>query len=645
MSEEEQIFYTDDDDETEEQILQCKKDARAHPAHQLPDISFEKFTTHKSQYHKLSTIQKLTSINSIAVEQNNDIILQQLRLKILKENYSESILMQDNRYQHYCRQMDRLSVTDEIITRQYFDDTGSVKYNQVLLPKHLVAELLESLHGKATKHPGISKMLIEIRQKDYYPGIAKIVKKWVQGCEICIKDKRIPNSSITPELLNLPEWDLGAEDAMQIDLLPNLPPSAGYENIIAAMDVFSRYLFAYPVTDASAINTAKAIIDMMTKHIYLLTTLITDKGTAFTSKLVAEIAQILGIQLKCATTKLPRTIGKLERTHASLKTNLKMASGDYRRQWHKYLPLAVLNYNTTYHATLGCEPTRIFHGRIPYNILDHKLGHNPNPKVLPTTDFADEFQRRTQILMDSTKKNIMQSYLKYKEYYDRKAKAAPLKLNDYCFILQPIADHQGSKILFREYRWTGPYIVEKVLPNENYIVRKPNSNKTQILHRIRLRKYEPNTDLQDIRPEGNLQQDDEIVIPQDDLYVITWETNFGEFPNSAEKTTFPTNLDATDASNDLVDVDSSPGEIFTDVDLGSTGPHQNNDVDMTEQTCPDCLTDQTDDQQSSGGRDTIVPEVSDDENDDVIVDNKSPRGGRYNLRPNPTPNFTDEYIY
>ena len=67
-----------------------------------------------------------------------------------------------------------------------------------------------------------------------------------------------------------------------------------------------------------------------------------------------------------------------------------------------------------------------------------------------------------------------------------------------------------SKIPFREYKWTGPYNVEKVLPNENYIVRKLNSNKTQILHRIRLRKYESITVLQDIRPEGNLQPDDEI---------------------------------------------------------------------------------------------------------------------------------------
>ena len=380
-----------------------------------------------------------------------------------KRSTRKTTLQQDPRYRHYCRQLDRLSVQDDIILSDYYDETGNIQFHQALLPKHLVSELLQSLHGTANKHPGISKMLYEIRQKYYYPGIAKMVKNWVQGCDICIKDKRIKNTLITPELLNLLEWDLGPEDALQIDLLPNLPPSGGYEKIITALDVFSRYLFAYPVTDASAVSTAKVIIDIMTRHTYLPTTLITDKGTAFTSRIVDEITKILGITIKCATNKHPQTIGKLERTHASLKGNLKMASGEYRRQWHKYLPLAVLNYIITYHSSLGCEPTIIFHGRVPYNILDHRLGLNPNPNVLPTTDFAEEFQRRSQIFIDKTKKNIMQSYLKYREYYDRNAKAAPLRKGDFCFILQPLADHQGSKISFREFRWIGPYVIEKVL--------------------------------------------------------------------------------------------------------------------------------------------------------------------------------------
>ena len=141
----------------------------------------------------------------------------------------------------------------------------------------------------------------------------------------------------------------------------------------------------------------------MTNLAYLPTTLITDKGNAFTSTIVAETTQIVGITLKCATTKHPETIGKLERKHASPKTNLKMACGEYRRKWHKNLPLAVLNHNTSYHESIGCEPTRVFHVRVPYNILDHKLGNNSNEQITATPEFEEEVKNRTKLLIDKTK--------------------------------------------------------------------------------------------------------------------------------------------------------------------------------------------------------------------------------------------------
>ena len=531
--------------------------------------------------------------------------------------------------------------------------------------------------------------------------MAKHVKRWVEGCEQCARDKRVPNATITPELLNLPEWDLGPEDAMQIDLLPNLPPSGGYENVLTAIDVFSRYLFAYPLTDASAINVAKALIDIMTKHAYLPTTLITDKGTAFTSTIIAEVTQILGITLKCATTKHPQTIGKLERTHASLKTNLKMACGEYRRQWHKYLPLAVLNHNTSYHASIGCEPTRVFHGRIPYNILDHKLGNNPNEKISPTTEFAEEIQNRTKTLIDKTKQNIMQSYIKYKEYYDRKAKAAPLKENEYCFVLQPKADNQGSKIPFRDYRWIGPFIVQKVLPNENYIVRRLNTNKTQILHRIRLKRFVPNQPLEDNFREQRLQPDEEIIIPQDDLYVITWETDFGEQIVTRGNEPLPTNLpngerpsmaeNTNDANENDVDYIITREGLNNDSAVHGRNDRLSHDVTTTNDVTEEASNDEPDwpneaglpkahethlpntandlqkdkiiserpknkeifphenlrtetDKQNSPkrGDDIIVPEISEN---DVRNENLSPRGGKYNLRPNPNPNYSEDYRY
>ena len=379
----------------------------------------------------------------------------------------------------------------EVLTRRYYDETGMVSHYQVLLPKQLLEEFLQSLHGMCAKHPGITKMIQEARQKYYYPALAKHIRRWVMGCEDCIKNKRIDNSQLKTPLLNCPDWDLGPEDALQMDVLPNLPPSGGYENVITAMDVFSRYLFAYPVHTANATTVAKVIMDIMCKHTYLPTILISDKGSIFVSQILAEVAAALGIKLRHATTKHAQTIGILERAHASVKVTLKMSQGKFRQEWHKYLPLAVLNHNTTYHASLGCEPSRVFHGRIPYNILDHKLGYNPNPKMTTSTNAAEEIRRTTSILHDKTKKNIMQSYLKYKAYYDRKANASPLAVDDHCFVLNPKADTQATKIPFREFRWVGPYKVAKVLPNSNYIIRRVGTNFTQILHRIRLKKYEP----------------------------------------------------------------------------------------------------------------------------------------------------------
>ena len=562
--------------------------------------------------------------------------------------------------------LDQIVLKKEIVTRKYYDETGQIKYHQILLPKHLLKELLQAIHGTAHRHPGISKMLQEIRQKYYYPSIAKYVKKWVEGCETCARDKRVPNNTITPELLNLPEWDLGPEDAMQIDLLPNLPTSGGLQTVMTAIDVFSRYLFAYPLMEATATNVAEVLIDIMTKHSYFPTTLITDKGSAFTSTIIAEITQILGITLKCATTKHPRTNGKLERTHASLKTNLEMASGEYRRQWHKYLPLAVLNYNTTYHSSIGCEPSKVFHGRIPFNVLDHKLGNNPNKNFVPTTEFADEIQQRTQILIYQTKKNIMQSYLEYKDYYDRKAKAVPLKAKDYCFVLQPKADSQASKIPFKEYRWIGRFVVQTVLSNDNYIVRRLNTNKTQILHRIRLKNFVPNAPLEDKYDGEKLQPDNEIVIPQDDLYSISWEVDF-EYdlfePRKEDWTDVATRrpTDAEDGNTDYYVTENEHGSASeaesnneqsndNDVNENETRTHSRNSRDVTSP-----LDDRTNGIQNENDitndlRDTgnfsnrvagiNVPGISEKES---FEENSSPRGGRYNLRPNPNPNFTDEY--
>ena len=79
--EEDQIFFTEDDEETEEQKWQRKKDPRSHPTNQVPDVFLEKLSVHNSASSQQTTLQRLSNITTMAIEQQNDVILHQLRLK------------------------------------------------------------------------------------------------------------------------------------------------------------------------------------------------------------------------------------------------------------------------------------------------------------------------------------------------------------------------------------------------------------------------------------------------------------------------------------------------------------------------------------------------------------------------------------
>ena len=62
------------------------------------------------------------------------------------------------------------------------------------------------------------------------------------------------------------------------------------------------------------------------------------------------------------------------------------------------------------------------------------------------------------------------------------------KEKDYCFILQPKADSQASKI---------PFKITDGSALMSFIVRQTKTNKTQILHRVSIKKFVLKTPLED----------------------------------------------------------------------------------------------------------------------------------------------------
>ena len=96
----------------------------------------------------------------LRVEQDVDLVLKNMKLKILGQPHNEILMMTDSRYKNYKANQDRIILKDGLLFRKDFGETGSVKYYQILIAKQLVNEVLLSLHGDFGKHLGISKTRI-----------------------------------------------------------------------------------------------------------------------------------------------------------------------------------------------------------------------------------------------------------------------------------------------------------------------------------------------------------------------------------------------------------------------------------------------------------------------------------------------------
>ena len=264
------------------------------------------------------------------------------------------------------------------------------------------------------------------------------------------------------------------------------------------------------------------------------------------------------------------------------------------------------------------------------------------------------------------------------EVLRQKSKASPLKEKDNCHILQPKADHQRSKIPFLDFRWIGTYLVV-VLPNNNYIIRKLNTNKSHILHRIRLRKYNPAKPLEDNYQETHWQIDDNIVNPQDDLYTLAWEAEFdGDLFDIPIIHTDPNAIDFDESYTQGPDTFIVPGSYFHDSSDGQnreTSPifdpsvlpfsklkshGQSQDIETTTDLAQNGNSKQI--SELSTDTDTACETMpqpplrqsdtpSTLEIDDPTTKNTPQnepslsRDGKNHLRPNPNPNYVEIYRY
>ena len=74
--------------------------------------------------------------------------------------------------------------------------------------------------------------------------MAQLIRDWVISFEQCIRESGVDRSLNKLPQQNPKKHLTAPEYAMQVVFVPGLPPSGGYENVVAAMDLFSSYFIA-----------------------------------------------------------------------------------------------------------------------------------------------------------------------------------------------------------------------------------------------------------------------------------------------------------------------------------------------------------------------------------------------------------------
>ena len=175
---------------------------------------------------------------------------------------------------------------------------------QYCLLKHLWKEVMFSLHNSSTGgHLGI---LQKIRKRFYNPVFTEHFIDFIKNCILCLHLNQTANKQLQQPLQPLSSLQSFPGEMMQIDVVEQKGQISIF--VFIGIDVFTKYLFAVPLTNCCADTVARELVKILFQHSCLPNALLSDLGTNFTSKIMTKLTKLLEVKLKHATLKQPQTI-------------------------------------------------------------------------------------------------------------------------------------------------------------------------------------------------------------------------------------------------------------------------------------------------------------------------------------------------
>ncbi|KAL4122540.1 hypothetical protein QTP88_014849 [Uroleucon formosanum] len=232
--------------------------------------------------------------------------------------------------------------------------TSATGRSRTYVPATLRRCIFDILHNQA--HPGIKAILSLVKERHCWPDMDRQVRNWTKHCTVCQRTKvhRHIVSLIMP--FSTPDRRFGH---VHVDLVGPLPSADGCEFILTAIDRFTRWPEAYPLTNMSAHAVAEKMVSQWFLRFGVPDIVTTDQGIQFESELFTALSQTYGFQHIRTSPYHPQANGLVERLHRPLKAAL---TAHRNPLWTRSLPTVLLALRSIIKPDLGCSPAEMVYG-------------------------------------------------------------------------------------------------------------------------------------------------------------------------------------------------------------------------------------------------------------------------------------------
>ncbi|CAB1116210.1 unnamed protein product [Ectocarpus sp. CCAP 1310/34] len=266
--------------------------------------------------------------------------------------------------------------------------------------------VLHACHTAASFHLGVHRTQRLLERFYWWIGLDRSVRWWLRACLVCQARKTSRQTARWPVIaMPLPQ---GPGTVVGVDFFGPLPVTAkGNSYILLSTDRFSRRADMVAVTAAefTARGTAHIFVNQYMTKWGCPTTLLSDNGLHFCSKLSMAIYEVMKIKKVTTSSYHPPTNGGTARVNHTMAPMLGVVVNEQQNDWDIQLPHVEFAYNNSVNQSTGLAPNEIHIGRIPrlpLSVFDHPTvgGHQSLARdQLEYCNLAVDRQRRAYELV------------------------------------------------------------------------------------------------------------------------------------------------------------------------------------------------------------------------------------------------------